>query len=135
MIRLAVSIQGVVQGVGFRPFVHGAATKRGLCGWVQNGTEGVRIEVQGDAEAVRGFVQALRDEAPPAARIEHLVTAELPPRPEVGFAIVTSQNGAAARPTLPPDLSTCGDCIAEVESPGERRGIATSPAMSTAPST
>lgn len=121
MIRLALSIQGVVQGVGFRPFVHGAATRRGLSGWVRNGTEGVRIEVQGDVEAVHGFVHALRHEAPPAARIERLVTVALPPRPEVGFLIVPSRNDAAVRPTLPPDLATCAECVAEVESPGERR--------------
>lgn len=121
MIRLAVSIQGVVQGVGFRPFVHGAATKRGLSGWVQNGTEGVRIEVQGAATAVREFVEVLHVAAPPTARIAHLVTAELAPRAEAGFTIVESHDDVVVRPTLPPDLATCPECIAEVDSPGERR--------------
>lgn len=121
MIRLAVSIQGIVQGVGFRPFVYGAAVRRGLSGWVQNGTEGVRIEVQGAAEALRDFVEALRVDAPRAARIEHLVATEIAPRPETGFDIVESKNDAVVRPTLPADQATCAECITEVESPGERR--------------
>ena len=124
MIRLEVSIRGVVQGVGFRPFVHAAATRRGLSGWVRNGAEGVRIEVQGYAGAVREFVDALRDGdgAPAAARIEHLATAELPVRTEAGFTIVESRLDAAVEPSLPPDMATCPACIAEVDAPGRRRG-------------
>ena len=121
MIRIALSIQGIVQGVGFRPFVHAAAVHRGLSGWVQNGTDGVRIEVQGPAEAVREFVGALRSSAPPAARIDRFATAELLPVPEIGFVIVESQKNEIVRATLPPDLATCAECIAEVTSLSERR--------------
>lgn len=120
-MRVAISIRGVVQGVGFRPFVHGAAIERGLSGWIRNGTEGVAIEVQGDVDAVIDFVQTLRADLPSPARIDSLVTSELSPRFEAGFTIVESRNDDDVRPTLPPDLAICAACIAEVKSPCERR--------------
>ena len=68
--RLAIAVRGVVQGVGFRPFVGNAARTRGLAGWVRNEADMVRIEVQGDGEAVEGSLEALRSEAPPQASVE-----------------------------------------------------------------
>ncbi len=121
MLRLAVHVQGIVQGVGFRPFVYDAATTRGLSGWVQNRTDGLRLEVQGPEDAVRDFLAALRRDPPPSARVERIDAAEITPERDDGFSIVASATGAAAAPTLPADQATCVECMAEVASPGARR--------------
>jgi hydrogenase maturation protein HypF len=121
VVRFAVSVQGIVQGVGFRPFVYGAATQRGLSGWVKNRTDGVCLEVQGPADAVRDFLDALRHNSPPAARIERIDTAEVAAAIDDGFRIVESATGAHVSPTVAADQATCTECIAELESPAERR--------------
>jgi hydrogenase maturation protein HypF len=121
VIRLAVSVEGVVQGVGFRPFVHALATRQGLVGWVQNGTGGVRIEVQGPAGHVQAFLASLRGEAPPASRIEQVNATEIPIHDEAAFRIAPSRGDARVRAMVPADLATCAECLAEVQSPAERR--------------
>ena len=121
MIRLALSVEGVVQGVGFRPFVHRTATARGLAGWVRNHSDGIHLEVEGPADAVRDFVETLRREPPSAARIERVHTTALPPARAHGFRILASVRDTTTRPTLPSDLATCSDCAAEIETPAARR--------------
>lgn len=121
MRRLAVNVRGVVQGIGFRPFVYGAATQRGLAGWVRNRTDGVRIEVQGPEQSVHDFMNALNHEAPASARIEGIDTTEIPPAAETEFRILDSAAGAVVLPTLPADQATCAACLAEMKSPGDRR--------------
>ncbi|HEX5746293.1 MAG TPA: carbamoyltransferase HypF [Archangium sp.] len=121
MVRRAITVQGVVQGVGFRPFVHGAATARGLGGWVRNRTDGVRIEVEGPVTAVEDFVRALASEAPPAARLTRVDVSDVPLQHEHAFHILESDAEAPPRPAVPADLATCPECLAEVASPGERR--------------
>ncbi|MBN1210629.1 MAG: carbamoyltransferase HypF [Myxococcaceae bacterium] len=121
MLRLAITVQGVVQGVGFRPFVHAAATARGLAGWVRNRTDGVRIEVEGPAPLVEDFQRALEREAPPAARLARIYVEQQAPRYEEDFHILDSDPGAPPRPSVPADLATCPECLAEVATPGERR--------------
>ena len=121
MVRLAITVQGVVQGVGFRPFVHAAATARGLAGWVRNRTDGVRMEVEGPAPAVRDFLCALPREAPPAARLVGLEVVDVPPLHEAGFRILDSDPDAPPRPSIPPDLASCAACLEEVASPDARR--------------
>lgn len=121
MVRFAVSVQGIVQGVGFRPFVSNAATQRGLSGWVKNRTDGVCLEVQGPENAVHDFLDALRHDSPAAARIERIDTAEVAAAIDDGFRIVESATGAHVSPTVPADQATCAECIAELESPAERR--------------
>jgi hydrogenase maturation protein HypF len=121
MIRRAITVRGVVQGVGFRPFVPTAATARGLAGWVRNRADGVRIEVQGPVPVVEDFVRALEREAPPAARLTRVDVEELPPRSEAAFQILESDSGAPPRPSVPADLATCPKCLEEVASPAERR--------------
>lgn len=122
MIRIAVNIEGVVQGVGFRPFVHGAATARGLAGWVRNRLDGLRLEVEGPDDVVHDFVAALRREPPAAAHVERITVTRLPlvGKPG-GFRILHSARGAVVRPALPADLATCPECMAEVASPSARR--------------
>ena len=121
MIRLAVQVRGVVQGVGFRPFVHGMARRHGLSGWVRNQADEVRLEVQGAEAAVRQFLHALAHRPPPGARLEALETSPLAVRSEEGFRITDSAVDVVAGLALPADHATCDACLTESESPGERR--------------
>src|ERR1700732_1004793 len=83
--RRRISVQGIVQGVGFRPFVYGQALRWRLVGFVLNDSQGVTIEVEGSIESLDGFQQALRDQPPPLARIDTIATELLPPCHESGF--------------------------------------------------
>jgi hydrogenase maturation protein HypF len=119
-IRRHIQVQGIVQGVGFRPFVYSLAVRLGLGGFVRNDAAGVTIEVEGLPAAIDGFLVALRSEAPPLARIEALAIDELPPHNETAFAIVASAGGA--RTTLiAPDTAPCADCLREMADPADRR--------------
>ena len=121
--RVRLRVGGVVQGVGFRPHVHRMAADAGLTGLVGNDAHGVFIEVQGDVDAVRAFVEALPHRAPPLARVESVRVEPRPPVPsEQGFRIVASAGGGGARDVLvAPDTATCADCLAELWDPGDRR--------------
>ncbi|MFO8033773.1 MAG: carbamoyltransferase HypF [Candidatus Bipolaricaulota bacterium] len=119
--RLWISISGTVQGVGFRPFVYRAAVGRGLAGHVRNlGDAGVEIEVEGPAEVVDAFLQALREEAPPLAEIEETKTMILGPKGEGEFHIIPSADAGEGGGTLPPDVATCGRCLRDIEDPESR---------------
>ncbi len=118
-------VRGVVQGVGFRPFVYRVATGLGLRGWVRNDSEGVLIRAVGSAPAVAALVRALRDEAPAAARVQEVD--EYPPGradkwPGGSFTIAPSGPGGLPVATaLPPDLALCADCRRELLDPRNRR--------------
>ena len=121
--RLAIAVRGVVQGVGFRPFVYNAALARGLSGWVQNEADAVRIEVQGEPAALDAFVDLLRSSPPPQARIDSL---DIRPRPcqtdgQAAFQIRSSPRQGTPRPTIPADLATCPACREEIRTRGQRR--------------
>ncbi|HJV36034.1 carbamoyltransferase HypF [Geomonas sp.] len=118
--RAAIEVTGIVQGVGFRPFVYRLAQRLRLAGWVRNTGRGVDIEVEGDSEAVRSFPIALKEEAPPLAVISSLSVATLAPKGENGFAIFESA-GTAAGGEVPPDCEVCDDCLAELFDPSNRR--------------
>jgi hydrogenase maturation protein HypF len=120
VLRLAVTVEGTVQGVGFRPFVARLAAEAGLSGWVKNGGAAVRIEVEGPRVAVDGFVEALRS-APPAARIERIESREVQPAHDRGFAILESAGGDGAGPALSPDRAVCAECIADMDDQRSRR--------------
>src|SRR5580693_6859733 len=96
-IRTAVRVEGIVQGVGFRPFVYGLATRLGLGGLVGNDADGVFAEIEGDPAGVARFLVLLEQEAPPLARIDTITTRDLPPAgtAEAGFAIAPSAPGGA----------------------------------------
>ena len=122
MSRLSIEVQGVVQGVGFRPFVYRIALARKLVGWVRNRPDGVEIEVQGLQAALDDFLRALRDEKPAPARIHAIssrLVEELPT--ESAFTIRASGDSAKTRPSVPADLAMCADCKAEMDTPSERR--------------
>ena len=118
--RVHVRVEGVVQGVGFRPFVHRIAAARGLAGFVRNDARGVEIEAEGSADAVDRFLAALRDEAPPLAVVEAVRAVDVDPRGDAGFAIAGSAGGAPSA-LVTADAATCPDCLAELRDPGDRR--------------
>ncbi len=114
-------ITGVVQGVGFRPFVYSLATRLGLTGWVYNSTAGVTIEIEGMPELVDQFHQLLRVEAPPLATIENISSEQLPPDGFTQFEIRASQVEPDAYQPISPDISICEDCLRELHDPDDRR--------------
>jgi hydrogenase maturation protein HypF len=119
--RRRIVIQGLVQGVGFRPFVYGQALRRGLVGFVLNDSRGVTIEVEGMVEALDAFQQALRQEAPPLARIDTVLSERISPNHDTAFVIAHSQVGAERLALISPDTATCDDCLRELFDPADRR--------------
>ncbi|MGE3499311.1 MAG: carbamoyltransferase HypF [Candidatus Binatia bacterium] len=120
-VRLHVRIAGIVQGVGFRPFVHALATRLNLCGHVSNGVRGVTVEVEGRRERVDAFLDALRREPPPLARIERVWAHAVPITGEAGFAIRASERRGGREALIAPDVATCADCLRELFDPADRR--------------
>src|SRR5574341_145413 len=119
--RWRIHVDGVVQGVGFRPFVFGLASRLSLTGWVLNSSAGVDIEAQGPPVDLAAFRGAITAQAPPLARIERLASEMIPIlHTETGFAIRHSENGAGVS-LISPDVVTCSDCLAEILDPANRR--------------
>ncbi|HET9822855.1 MAG TPA: carbamoyltransferase HypF, partial [Burkholderiaceae bacterium] len=120
--RRRVEVRGIVQGVGFRPFVYRLALELGLVGWVRNDGAGVTIDASGPGERLADFVRRLRQDAPPRARVDAVLEAPLPamPPPEAGFSIRASAAGPAAT-SIGPDTAVCDDCLAEMLDPQDRR--------------
>jgi hydrogenase maturation protein HypF len=118
----SIRVRGVVQGVGFRPFVYRLAREHDIAGWVANDGEGVAIHAEGTAEALVAFARAIESEPPPAARIASLEVDTVPAEDVEGFTILVSGGGSAG-PTvrISPDLATCADCLAELADPADRR--------------
>lgn len=126
MRHVHIHVTGIVQGVGMRPFVYREAMAHGICGWVLNAGDGVHIEAHACAEAVDGFVAALSEHAPAAARVERVDIADLEPggwstTDEQGFHIVASQDQTAHTTLVSPDIATCDDCLRELFDPADRR--------------
>ncbi|MEV6815359.1 carbamoyltransferase HypF [Micromonospora sp. NPDC051296] len=119
--RVHVRVEGIVQGVGFRPFVHALATEYDLAGFVGNDTAGVFVEVEGDGDRLTAFVADLSRRAPTLAQVDRLTTEPLPPTGQPGFAIVTSVTGAGRDALIAPDTATCPDCLVELADPADRR--------------
>jgi hydrogenase maturation protein HypF len=116
-----VRVSGVVQGVGFRPFVHRLAERHGLAGWVRNAAGDVQIAAEGDPEAIAAFTAALRAEAPPLARIEAVTVEPAAPAGLGSFAIRDSCDEPDRRLPVSPDVALCPACEAELFDPGNRR--------------
>ena len=125
MKTLGIHITGIVQGVGFRPFVYREAVARGLSGWVLNAGDGVHIEAQGATDALRSFVHALSSNAPAAARVEQIAVEELEgPSAELAagaFRIIASDAATERTTLVSPDIATCPDCLRELFDPADRR--------------
>ncbi len=118
---LAVRVTGVVQGVGFRPFVHRLAARHHLDGWVLNTSGEVQIALEGEPGALQEFLAALDTEAPPLAHIERIDVEQRGPTGLSGFAIAESVGQPGERQPVSPDVATCPACEAELRDPANRR--------------
>ena len=119
--RERLSIEGTVQGVGFRPFVHRLAREFGLAGYVQNTPAGVTVEIEGAAANLAAFKTALADRKPPWAHFLKLDRMRLAPAGGHDFVIRASEPGDAATALMLPDLAVCNDCLRELNDPSDRR--------------
>src|SRR5690349_10611789 len=116
--RRRLRVRGVVQGVGFRPFVHRLAEREHLGGFVLNDGTGVVIEAEGPADALDRPAAAIVSEAPPLARVDAVVAETLAPLGSLGFRIDASAPGSrGAAAAIPPDVATCDDCLRELFDP------------------
>lgn len=121
MPRLVIEVFGIVQGVGFRPFVYRLARRLGLTGIVRNDSSGVYIEVQGDEQGTSLFFELLRTQPPPLARITSIQKKQINEITESGFRIIPSKASSDRHTLISPDIATCPDCLSELLDPTDRR--------------
>src|SRR4051812_28183836 len=121
MARKSIRVCGVVQGVGFRPFVYRLATEEHLAGFIGNDTDGVIIELEGLESSIKAFLNRLGSETPPLARIDSVKTSNLPLSGEITFRIVSSEVHGRVSTGIPADAATCSDCVRELLDPADRR--------------
>ncbi len=119
--RYKLTIQGIVQGVGFRPFVYQQAVARRLAGYVTNTSHGVDLEVEGEGPDLDDFIRTLRQDPPPLSRITSLEFQPLPPQGDSGFIIRMSQAQETRSALISPDVAVCPDCLREMRDPRDRR--------------
>jgi len=119
--RAKGAVRGIVQGVGFRPFVYQLARRYHLAGYVSNTAQGVDVEVEGPESDLPRFFDDVRSESPPLAHIRSLEWEEIPVLNETGFVIRMSRGGAERSALISPDVCTCPDCLAEMRDPSDRR--------------
>ena len=120
-MRIRAVIGGVVQGVGFRPYLYRLAGEHHLSGVVSNNGQGVVLEVEGQELEIESFFAQLIPRKPPLAHIVRLHKEEIPPLGETGFRIIASSREGPARALVPPDTAICQDCLAELKDPADRR--------------
>lgn len=119
--RIRLEVEGLVQGVGFRPTVHRLTTQLSLSGFIRNTPQGAELELEGAADQVAQFVPLLQQQAPVLARIRRVSTVSIPPTGEVGFHILPSVGQHAPDTQVSPDVGICPDCLREMRTPGDRR--------------
>ncbi len=119
--RIAVAVSGIVQGVGFRPFLHRCAEKYGLCGWARNTAAGVALELEGEEAALEHFLAELRENPPPLAVIEAVRVT--PQESAAGYPDFTIRKSLAGvhNTMISPDVGVCPDCLRELRDPADRR--------------
>lgn len=121
LARKRLQVTGVVQGVGFRPFIYRLARRHHLSGWVCNTSQCVEIEIEGPPASVATFIIELQQEAPALARIDTVVSHATVPEGSQKFAIRESRHLAATQALIPADVATCADCLADITDPHNRR--------------
>ncbi len=119
--RKRIQVNGVVQGVGFRPFVYRIAQSLSVCGYVLNSSEGVVIEAEASENALGQFLATLETDLPPLARIDSLTVSTMEPLGETGFTIRQSTAVAGQFALVPPDVGTCEECRQDFSRRGGRR--------------
>jgi hydrogenase maturation protein HypF len=119
--RRRIEVSGMVQGVGFRPFVYKLAQRLGLTGNVQNSSDGVSIEIEGRISAIDSFLAALPADAPSLARLLQITHAQIDLQQDSSFSILESSHSGHANTFIPPDIATCKECLAEMLDSANRR--------------
>ncbi len=119
--RLRIEVRGIVQGVGFRPYVYRLAQRLSLTGHIHNSDAGVVIEIEGSSENTAAFVEALPREAPPLALLLEIESAEIELALDSEFLILESTRSGSAQTMVSPDIATCNDCLREMLDPSDRR--------------
>jgi len=120
-VRREIEVSGIVQGVGFRPYVYRLATGHHLAGTIRNTPAGVTIEIQGPPESIEDFVTRLPREAPPLAHITNVAVRDLPCNGDREFRILGSRSGEQVRTLISPDVAICPDCLRELFNSSDRR--------------
>jgi hydrogenase maturation protein HypF len=121
IVRKAIDVTGIVQGVGFRPFVYRLAQECHLTGFITNTPAGVTIEVQGDNELVDQFLSRMQSDAPPLAKITSLNPRDAELQNDAAFLILSSRLDSPAKALISPDVAVCADCLREMMNPRDRR--------------
>ncbi|HWR67722.1 MAG TPA: carbamoyltransferase HypF, partial [Desulfomonilia bacterium] len=119
--RVRFQFSGIVQGVGFRPFIYRTAVSGGLAGFVRNAMDGVTVEVEGPSPAVDRFLSEVKTRTPPLAEIYGIGSEEMPPSGEQEFRIIASATTGRPGVAISPDIATCDECLAELFDPRDRR--------------
>jgi hydrogenase maturation protein HypF len=117
---ISVHIKGLVQGVGFRPFVYRLAIMHNIQGWVENGNDGVRIQAEGSPVDIENFVSALSDQAPPASQILEIIIVDIQAEDNHGFRIKSSVDNSDEITEISPDISVCRECLYDLKTQGHR---------------
>ncbi len=118
-----IEIRGVVQGVGFRPFVYQTAILNGVRGRVRNDSSGVVIDAFGTGDSLSAFLDQIVNTPPPAAQVKHVEWRPIPYEPISTFEITTSAKSEERNISIPPDMATCDDCVREIFDPADRRSL------------
>jgi hydrogenase maturation protein HypF len=121
VVRKAIDVTGIVQGVGFRPFVYRLANECNLAGFIANTPAGVSIEVQGPPDSLAAFLTRLPREIPPLARITSLAPRDVELQPDTMFRILSSRLDQPPKALISPDVAVCEDCLREMSDPRDRR--------------
>lgn len=121
LLRKSIEISGIVQGVGFRPFVYRLANQCSLSGHVANTSAGVTMEVEGPEEKIAEFLARLPQEIPPLAKLTALTEREMEPTGDATFRILTTRADQPAQTLISPDIAVCEDCLREMSNPRDRR--------------
>ncbi|MBL4935274.1 carbamoyltransferase HypF [Clostridium sp. YIM B02515] len=119
--RVFIKVLGIVQGVGFRPFVYNLAASLNLKGWVNNNSEGVYIDLEGQSYDIDKFLTELKDNPPPLSRIENIITEEMTPADYAAFTIKESERDESNITLISPDMATCEECRKDILNPNNRR--------------
>ena len=115
--RLLIEISGIVQGVGFRPYIYRLAKRLHLKGFVRNNSDGVSIEIEGDEDSTNQFLETLSNQPPPLAQILNKKVIPIPLTGDSEFSITKSQSLPQKNTLISPDIATCEDCLEEMLDP------------------
>ena len=119
--RICLKIHGTVQGMGFRPFVFRLAESLSLGGWIANTSQGTLIELEGDPLHLQEFQMRVMTELPPSGNVQGIASTSIPVIGEQSFSIRPSQENNNLQSVLSPDLSTCSDCLEDINNQKSRR--------------